>query len=268
MSKPLHFSGSFYPSDEKELHSYVDHFNAVIKEHLPPNWQERYTKPKRAIIVPHAGYVFSGFTANMAYSLAQSADSKRVIVIGPSHKIAFAGVSCLQGYENYSTPFGDIPIDRQYIATLGQKFALGFDERIHAEHSTETQMPFIKHYLNKPILELIYSQMGYEELSVMLQYLLQDKDNFVIISTDLSHFHTKEKAFTHDSVCLQAVDKLDLELYNTGCEACGGVGVQAMILAAQKLGLESHILDYRTSADYSKDESRVVGYASALFSEL
>jgi AmmeMemoRadiSam system protein B len=89
----------------------------------------------------------------------------------------------------------------------------------------------------------------------------------VIISTDLSHFYTLEKAKKLDNICLNAIENLDIEMLGEGCEACGMIGVEAMIRSAKKLGLNSHILDYRTSADSSGDESRVVGYVSAYFTE-
>lgn len=268
MTKEPSFSGHFYPSEEKEILRYITHFNTVLKDNLEPNWKEAYSGAKRALISPHAGYIYSGFTANMGYSLLSEQKAKRAIVIGPSHKVAFEGISTLRGYSRYNTPFGYLRVDVEYQNELDKHFNLIFDEKIHMEHSTETQMPFIKHYLDIPIIELIYSQISYEQLSKIIIHILQDSDNLLIVSTDLSHFYKKEEAFIKDSACIEAIKHLDLSKYDN-CEACGGTGVRALVKSSTSIdagiNLASHILDYRTSADYSKDESSVVGYLSVLF---
>ncbi len=134
------------------------------------------------------------------------------------------------------------------------------------EHSTEVQMPFIKHYFpQSKIIELIYSDSSSKTLAPLITALLHNKDNAVVISSDLSHFHSLEEANAFDENCLRAVAKLDLNEISKGCEACGLIGVQAMILAAKQLKLSSKLLDYRTSADTSGDSRSVVGYMSAMF---
>jgi hypothetical protein len=150
--------------------------------------------------------------------------------------------------------------------TLREKFELRCVSEAHQEHSTEVQFPFIKHYIpDAKIVELVYGDADSEDISKIIDFVLTQEDCGVIISTDLSHFYKEEDANKLDAICLEAVKKLDLNLLHSGCEACGIKGVNAMMLSAKKLSLSSHLLDYRTSADASGDESRVVGYMSAYF---
>ena len=114
-------------------------------------------------------------------------------------------------------------------------------------------------------LELIYGDVSAKILANLITALLNNKDNAVVISSDLSHFHNLKEANALDKNCLKGVEKLDLTELEKGCKACGFIGVQAMILAAKHLKLSSKLLDYRTSADASGDNSSVVGYMSAMF---
>ena len=255
--------GLFYPDSCTKLSIYFKKFTEYIDDS-----KKLSNTTARAIIVPHAGYVYSGFTANMAYQYIKNSKTKRVIVIGPSHRHYFKGISGGY-YEKYETPCGDIEIDTDYLISLSKSLPIGFEPKAHKkEHSTEVQMPFIKHYLPKSkVIELIYGDISVSSLSLIIDKLLQDKNNTIIISTDLSHFYTKSKAREHDKHCIEAIKKLDSSILDSGCEACGILGLKAMILSAKKVGLHSSLLDYRTSADYSGDESRVVGYGSAIITE-
>ena len=222
-------------------------------------------KPK-ALIVPHAGYVYSGYTANMAYEIASNSSAKRVIVIGPSHRYYFEGMSGSY-FEHYETPCGAIDIDTRYLIDIAQRFDIIFDPKAHSkEHSTEVQMPFVKHYLPKSkVIEIIYGDISSHNISRLITYLLKDSDNLLIISSDLSHFYSKKKANRLDNICLKAIAELDTNILDHGCEACGLTGIRAMLESANILNLRSKLIDYRSSADYSGDDSNVVGYASAIF---
>jgi AmmeMemoRadiSam system protein B len=266
MIKQTFFHGSFYSEKQEDIKKQIKYFNDILTNNLKEDFINQFTSSKRAIIAPHAGYVYSGFSANIAYNIISKEKAKRIIVLAPSHKISYDGVSILSGYDKYSTPLGDIDIDITYGDILKTKFNLVFDDRIHQEHSSEVQMPFIKHYFNLPVIELIYSKINEEELSKLVEYILLDDDNILVVSSDLSHFYNINDARIKDNHCLKAISKVDISLYKD-CEACGGVGIKALLIASKKLSLVSDILDYRTSADYSKDESSVVGYTSAIFSK-
>ena len=136
-------------------------------------------------------------------------------------------------------------------------------EYVHQEHSTEVQMPFIKHYINKPVVEIIYSNENPLKIKEIINFALE-KDSLVVISTDLSHYYDLKMANKLDSFCLAAVEELNLE-YIKNCEACGKIGVEGMILSAKEKNLTPFIVDYRTSADVNQDTNQVVGYMSAIF---
>jgi AmmeMemoRadiSam system protein B len=262
MRREMSVAGSFYPARASEIERYFEHFCKLYDEKL------KVPRVKaRAVIVPHAGYIYSGYTANAAYRVLQNAGVKNILVIGPSHRIGFHG-SSLGNYKSYETPFGPIKQSEKIHSMLQEKFSLAFMPQAHAEHSTEVQFPFIKHYLDEcEIVELVYSSEKAAFISELIDFVLQDEECAVVISTDLSHFYTLQNANELDNICLYAIENLDVSLLGEGCEACGMIGVEAMIRSAKKLGLNSHILDYRTSADSSGDESRVVGYVSAYFTE-
>ena len=250
-------SGSFYPDKKEELLKYINQFNSFKTNN------ETFEDIK-AIIVPHAGYIYSGFTANLAYKLASNKKIKRVIVIGPSHRVYLKGASVAL-YDEYETPLGNLKIDKEFSQNLIDKYDfLDFNVECEFEHSTETQAPFIKHYFeNVQLVEIVYGEINYEDLSKVIDEVLVDSDNFVVISTDLSHFYTFEEAQKLDNICLEAIDKKDLKMFDY-CEACGKEGIKAIIDWAIKNDFDTKVLNYCTSADVTKDKSRVVGYTTAL----
>ena len=250
-------SGSFYPDKKEELLKYINQFNSFKTNN------ETFENIK-AIIVPHAGYIYSGFTANLAYKLASKKKIKRVIVIGPSHRVYLKGAS-VAIYDEYETPLGNLKIDKEFSQNLIDKYDfLDFNVECEFEHSTETQAPFIKHYFeNVQLVEIVYGEINYEDLSKVIDEVLVDSDNFVVISTDLSHFYTFEEAQKLDNICLEAIDKKDLKMFDY-CEACGKEGIKAIIDWAIKNDFDTKVLNYCTSADVTKDKSMVVGYTTAL----
>jgi len=255
--KKSYVAGMFYPNDSKDITKMIEYFNSIPSHDINcPNLQ--------AMIVPHAGYIYSGFSANLAIKKLQHRDIKTVIVIGPSHKVYFEGIS-IADYDKYETPFGDLTIDTRLVDRLQREFNLPFYKEAHQEHSTEVQMPFVKYYLpNVKVVELVYSHIEASVLSKIMEFCFNDT-TIGLISSDLSHFYDINKAKELDSICLKAIDLLDEELLHQGCEACGKLGIEALLLYAKKRGLVSHILDYRTSADITKDKREVVGYTSAIF---
>jgi AmmeMemoRadiSam system radical SAM enzyme/AmmeMemoRadiSam system protein B len=251
------FSGSFYPNNKDEILKYIDHFNK--------NFTVNGEFDTKAMIVPHAGYVYSGFTANIAYKITSEKNPKRIIVIGPSHKVYLEGAS-IALYDSYETPMGDIKIDKEFSLYLKEKYKfLNFTQSAHAEHSTETQAPFVKHYFpESKIIEVVYGKMDYKPMSELIDELIEDDDNFILISTDLSHFYTQKEANKLDNICLNAIAKKDMKLFDQACEACGKLGVKALISTAIKKDFKSQVLHYCTSYNRTKDDTRVVGYTSAL----
>lgn len=256
--------GLFYPKECAKVKTFFREFNHTFDTiNIPPKIKSIIP---RAIIVPHAGYVYSGFTANFAYRFLKQTKTKRIIVIGPSHHHGFKGISGSY-YEQYETPCGQLEIDSAYLFALAKKFNILFEPKAHEkEHSTEVQFPFIQHYFPKTkVIELIYGDIPKKQLANLITALLNNKDNAIVISSDLSHFHNLKEANILDKHCLKGVEKLDLTELGKGCKACGLTGIQAMILAAKHLKLTSKLLDYRTSEKVSHDTNSVVGYMSAMF---
>ena len=256
-------AGQFYPANAQEIEAMFEHYNKILDEHLKDD--SLLQQKPRAIIVPHAGYVYSAFTANIAFRLLEGSHAKRVVVIGPSHRVYLKGTS-ISDYDQYETPFGSLPIDRKLVDELKEKFGLYFMPEAHQEHSTEVQMPFVKTYDQEAsVVELVYGDEDPQRLAKVIDHLLNDPETVIVISTDLSHYYDIEKAKRLDSICMDAVENLNTAELHEGCEACGKIGVEAMLIAAKEKGLKAILLDYRTSADASGDESQVVGYMSAAF---
>lgn len=254
-------AGQFYPNNEKEIVRYINHFNQSL--------HNVSTKIKiNALIVPHAGYIYSGFTANVAYFLAAHQTFKRIVVIGPSHRV-FVHNASIARYDEYETPFGNITVDQIYAQQLQEQYSfLTFNDGAHHEHSTETQAPFIKHYFpNAKIVEIVYGQQNPKELSGLVDYCIQDSDNLVVISTDLSHFYTQKEANYLDNICLEAIQDKNIQKLDEGCEACGMIGVKALLHSAIKKDLTVELLHYCTSFERTQDDSSVVGYCSFIIGE-
>lgn len=263
-TRTMSVAGSFYPSSSEEINAMIDYFNTVLESH--PDVAARFdTLRGHAVIVPHAGWVYSGFTANIAHRILAQNNPKNIVIIGPSHRVSFEGIS-IADMERYQTPLGDLAINTSLVNDLKEKFSLTTLPEAHHEHSTEVQMPFIKHYMNDAkVIEMVYAYADPIQLSPIIEYLLHQSDTAVVISTDLSHYYTLEEAKKLDSICLEAIKHENSTILHQGCEACGKIGVEAMLDVAHKQNMEAILLDYRTSADASGDSERVVGYASALF---
>ena len=255
MIRKTSVAGAFYSNDQDELISTFEYFNDIVSKQFI---NSLYNQNVKALIVPHAGYVYSGFSANLAYRNIKTAP-KRVVLIGPSHRVAFKGVS-LKEYDEYETPFGNIQADKEYMKFLKSKFE--FISLEQAEHSTEVQFPFIKYYLPDAVLvELVYGQNA--DLEGIIEKCLKAEDTIVLISTDLSHFYNQKKANELDNNCIKGIETLDIELLQCG-EACGMQGLISLLHVSKKMGLHIKSVDYRTSGDITDDMDSVVGYYSAI----
>ncbi|MFA7070733.1 MAG: AmmeMemoRadiSam system protein B [Sulfurimonas sp.] len=254
MKKEMSFAGSFYSQDRADILEMFKHFDKLYEKHFTPI----DAKPK-IILVPHAGHIYSGFTASVAYKTLQNTNPKTAIILAPSHRVLFDGFST-SNYSSFKTPLGDITSDDELIKDKPHH------PKAHIEHSSEVQLPFIKHYLpNTKVVEIIYSDTTTDELLALIEKPLSLKDVVLIVSTDLSHFHTQKEANSIDSFCIKALLELNSSLIQNPCEACGAKGFKTAIEYAKKHSLTPKLLDYRTSADVSGDTSSVVGYMSGYF---
>ncbi len=262
-TRKMTVAGAFYPNEHAEIENMFEHYNDILDKNLKQN-KILSIKP-RAIIVPHAGYIYSAFTANIAYRVLANTKAKRAVVIGPSHKIYLSG-SSISEYDDYQTPFGNLKIDTNLVEELKENFGFSFIPEAHKEHSTEVQMPFLKRYMKDiSVVEIIYGNEKPEHLERVIDYILKDDESVVIISSDLSHYYDLQKANKLDGICLEAIQNLKTNELHQGCEACGKIGIEAIVLTAIVNHLKPILLDYRTSADASGDKNEVVGYMSAAF---
>ena len=256
MKRKMSVAGSFYPALATEIEFFFEKCNTTAIKKSPAT--------TNAIIVPHAGYIYSGFTANTAYRVFAQQSLSNIVVIGPSHRAPLHGMSICEA-TSYETPLGDIPAATGLVQDLKTRFSLA-QNIPHVEHSTEVQFPFIKHYLPKAsIVEIIYGRVELVEIQKIIEYALSLPDTGVIISSDLSHFYTQEEAHIIDARCIHAIETLDVSELLEDCEACGLAGIAAMLASAHTRNLTAHVLDYRTSSEASGDTTRVVGYLSAIF---
>ncbi len=246
-------AGAFYPNSCRAIKQYISRFNRTGAE------AKKMFEPK-ALIVPHAGYVYSGYTANSVYRLVNPKIFKRVVIIGPSHRYYFKGASVAL-YDSFDTPCGILPIDVKYSRKLiDNNKTLVFIDNMHHEHSTEVQLPFIQHYLpDVKVVEIVYGDIDYKDLALVIKKILNETRTLLVVSTDLSHFYPLNVAKDIDSFCIKSIKELDIKYLNK-CEACGLIGVKALVSVAS----DTQIIDYRTSFDVSGDSQRVVGYLSAL----
>jgi len=261
------WAGQFYDADPARLAAAIDGF---LKD-LPTAAEVR--GDIRALIVPHAGYVFSGRTAAYAYRLVRGMPYETVVIVGPSHRFGFKGCS-IYAKGGFRTPLGTAAVDEALASELMKRSGFAFVPEAHEEeHSVEVQVPFIQRVL--PDARIVPVVMGYPEMSTVkalaaaLETACAGRKVLIIASTDMSHFLTKTKANALDAKTIGLIKALDAGGIVRREEArenilCGGGPVAAAILYAQKAGaVRAEILNYADSAAAAGDEARVVGYVSA-----
>jgi len=260
-------AGMFYPATVSKLRSEIEtHLNSVTLEKTFENIF--------GLISPHAGYVYSGKTAAYAYKTVQNKLYKSVIVISPSHREYFPGISIYSG-DAYKTPLGEIELDKEMIAKLTEDKSFIFTgvNGHRTEHALEVQLPFLQTVLGEfklvPIVmgdqrgDFVYTLA--EKLSTVI-----DKKTLIVASSDLSHFHSKKEADKLDSLVENRISEFDYtsllnDLEKQKCEACGGGPIAVLLKTAELRGIKNvQILSRTDSGEVSGDTSEVVGYLSAV----
>lgn len=258
--RPATVAGTFYPSDAARLRTDVAGLLAAASPAAAP--------PPMALIVPHAGYVYSGPVAATAYALAARGLSRvrRVVMFGPSHFVGFDGLA-LPGAAALATPLGDVPVDTVAEERVARHPAVGVLPEAHRpEHSLEVQLPFLQVALpGASVVALLCGRADPEQAAVVAEEFLGDEDTLVLVSSDLSHYLPYEEARRRDEQTAEAIEHLDPEAL-TPDDACGLIGVQALLLAARRQGRRAIRLDLRNSGDTAGDRRRVVGYGAFAFS--
>lgn len=251
-------AGLFYPEDRNQLQHDVHHYLSASKQTI--------NIPK-AIIVPHAGYIYSAPIAATAYINLLPAHSiiKKVVLLGPSHRVAFTGLASSSA-SNFSTPLGKIPVDQQ---TLNELLALPqvivFDEAHAQEHSLEVQLPFLQIVLDDfQLIPLVVGDAGPDDVADVLEYLWGGPETLIVISSDLSHYHNYVTANQLDQATSTAIENLQPEKIHYEM-ACGRNPVNGLLKIAKHKGLHGQTLDLRNSGDTAGSKDRVVGYGAYAF---
>ena len=247
-------AGMFYPESASTL-------NSFLTEMLNDS-QVRDLSPK-VLIVPHAGYIYSGPVAASAYRLLEGIKDtvRRVILLGPAHQVSLEGMA-LPDCDAFSTPLGDIPLDTPAMDSLLQFSQVQKSDAPHAmEHSLEVQCPFLQMCLSDfKLIPVVVGDTTPIAVAEVLDYLWGGEETLIIISSDLSHFHNYEEATYRDNLTVKAIEQLSSNL--TGGQACGCHPLNGMMKVAQRRGMEVITLDVRNSGDTAGDKDRVVGYGS------
>lgn len=249
-------AGSFYPSDSEVLRSSVD---GMLAAAIGPEPEVGV----RVLIVPHAGYVFSGPVAANAYRLMQTkVRPRRLVVIGPAHFVAFAGLAT-PGVEGLATPLGVVPVDAELTAIAEEHTAVAPYRWAHArEHSIEVQLPFLQVVLDRfAVLALLAGAIDPKTVADVLGELMNVEGVVALISSDLSHYLDYDGARAQDARTARAIVARRPDELARG-DTCGLVGVQAALLLARQEGWECSLLDLRSSGDTAGGRDAVVGYGS------
>jgi hypothetical protein len=256
-------AGAFYPGQGQALSHDVA---ALLGAARAPS-DGKGMSPK-AIIVPHAGYVYSGATAALAYARLSSVRKtiRRVVLLGPVHRVPVSGLA-LPGVDSFATPLGNIEVDQGAVAAIMPLRQVVVSPAAHAlEHSLEVQLPFLQSVLDDfKLLPLAVGDATPAEVAQVLDTLWGGDETLIVISSDLSHFLPYRAAQAVDQETVQRILAMDGHL--THEQACGGTPVNGLLLAARQHRLHPQLLGLCNSGDTAGDKQRVVGYASIAFME-
>lgn len=256
-------AGQFYPGNPDVLRQSVQKY---VKEATLPEGLD----PVRAVIAPHAGYVYSGPTAGYAFNALATLPQKKwtVFLLGPAHRVPFRGVA-LGEYSAFRTPLGDIPIAVDRVAEMLARSPLYVRApQAHApEHCLEVEAPFLQVTLaDFRLVPMLFGDVDPREVAAELADHIGE-DDLIVVSSDLSHFYPHDKAQQLDRAVLDAVIAGDEAGVLRG-EACGSAPIVTLMSIARRKGWQPRLLDYRTSGDTTGDRMRVVGYGSVVYTEV
>ena len=252
-------AGQFYPGDplllQQQVEGYLDEGDS--SGDIP-----------KALIVPHAGYVYSGPIAASAYRQLIPARGKitRVILLGPAHRVGFRGLAASSA-QFFDTPLGLVPIDQDALdAILLLPQVRVFDEAHREEHSLEVQLPFLQQVLGNQfkLLPLVVGEADSQSVAEVLDILWGGDETLLLISSDLSHYEDYNTARRLDQATSQAITQLNPDAIDYH-QACGRNPVSGLLLAARQHHLRASVLDLRNSGDTAGNRDRVVGYGAYAF---
>lgn len=255
-------AGQFYPGSSGSLRRKIEGF--LNEATLPDDLGE-----PRGVIAPHAGYVYSGTTAGYAFKALKQLPSKQwtVFLLGPAHRAPTTGVA-LGNFSAFRTPLGEVPVAVERVAEMLKRSSL-YARAPHAhapEHCLEVEVPFLQMTLSDfQLVPMLFGEVDPHEVAADLADRI-GADDLIVVSSDLSHFYSYNKAQQLDHDLLDALLKGN-ERGVMGGEACGRAPVTVLMEIAEQKGWKPHLLDYRNSGDTAGDKSRVVGYGAVAYTE-
>ncbi len=258
--RPAAVAGAFYPGNGQILSRDLDTMLGDINPVDGP-------LPK-ALIVPHAGYIYSGPIAASAYRRLAPGRGviKRVVLLGPAHRVPVRGLA-LPEADHFATPLGLVPVDQAGCDAIRDLPQVSVSATAHAtEHSLEVQLPFLQKVLGEfSLIPLVVGDTSAEAVAQVLDRLWGGPETLIVISSDLSHYLPYAVAQRVDEQTTHMILGLQTGIKHE--QACGGTPVNGLLLAAQRHGLSPELLDLRNSGDTAGDPEHVVGYAAFAFNE-
>jgi len=256
--RPPAVAGTFYPADAATLTSQIHAFLAGVDDVQP------FPGAPKALIVPHAGYVYSGPIAAHAYAhLAPLKDTiSRVVLLGPCHRVAVRGLA-LSSASAFATPLGTVELEHSLDATLlADPNVLVHDATHTAEHSLEVHIPFLQTLLNDfKVLPMVVGDASPEAVDGVLDAVWGGPETLVVVSTDLSHYLDYERAQMLDRQTCRAIENLDFNAIGPA-QACGRMALKGLLHLAHRKAMHVRTLDLRNSGDTAGGREQVVGYGS------
>lgn len=255
--RPAAVAGSFYPSDPDTLRSMIE---GLLREN-----QSIATSRPKAIIVPHAGYLFSGPVAAKAYSQLTPYENsiKKILLLGPAHHVGFRGLA-VSDANCFETPLGRIPVDVRGVERAFSLPQVCVSGRAHqAEHSLEVQLPFLQHLLPEgfEITPLVIGEAEAIEVAEVIEDCWGDPEALVVVSSDLSHYHDYDTACKLDRETSHWIEKLRWEKLQPD-RACGFAAIRGLLRVARHHHATVKTMDVRNSGDTSGPRDEVVGYGA------
>lgn len=255
-------AGTFYPADAGRL-------RAAVEGYLQANEARAAPMPK-AVIAPHAGYVYSGPVAGNSFAVLgeDTGQIRRAVVIGPAHFVPFRGIAVPQSGA-FRTPLGEVPLDGAAIATVRDLPQVRLADVPHQpEHALEVELPFLQAVLaDFALVPLLVGEATAEEVAQVLERLWGGPDTLLVISSDLSHYEPYERARDHDAATAAAIERLDGASLGPR-DACGWLPIAGLLIAAGRRGMQALRLDLRSSGDTAGPRDQVVGYGAWAFHQV
>jgi len=260
--RPAAVAGLFYPGERQTLAAEVETLLDTAGEP-----QARLGFPK-VLVVPHAGYVYSGAIAARAYDELTPARGivRRVVLLGPVHRVPVRGLA-VPSAEAFATPLGAVPVDQAALAALRDLPQVVRSDPAHAlEHALEVQLPFLQKQLGDfSVLPFAVGMASVEEVAAVLERLWGGRETLVVISTDLSHYHAYDEARRIDGATLERIGRLAADLDHE--EACGATPLNGLLAAARRKNLSVRLLAACNSGDTAGGKGQVVGYSAFALDE-